>query len=267
MEGRAKLDEAIKRMPATFGLRAFPGRVFRVSPLYSYVNDDGVPMLYTEVQKGAEWLSFAKGTEGEIREQIVTLSTPSVPDIVQTTTDLLGAAFQPLAAGARLQPSNREHPRGSEEWIYDDWLRYEANKEQPQSETRTPGTRRNFHVAPLLGTPAGYTFEVACLADSPDGTHVAGEHLASCFDRERAELICKALTAQPANLARHILAMETDPYLQGHPEWEALLNEAMTIIRATPHQHTTRAEERACEAEAEEAAQGEPEDERERRTR
>lgn len=27
-------------------------------------------------------------------------------------------------------------------------------------------------------------------------------------------------------LAKHILALETDPYLQGHPEWEAFLNEA-----------------------------------------
>ena len=34
-------------------------------------------------------------------------------------------------------------------------------------------------------------------------------------------------------LAEHILALETDPYLQGHPEWEAFLNEAMVFVGKT----------------------------------
>ena len=69
-EQRAMVEEAARAFPATFGLRAFPGSTFRVSLSFSYVNDSGVVMLCTEIQKGEQWLSFAKGTASELRREL-----------------------------------------------------------------------------------------------------------------------------------------------------------------------------------------------------
>jgi len=44
----------------------------------------------------------------------------------------------------------------------------------------------------------------------------------------RARLITSA--PDGLALAEHILSLETDPYLQGHPEWEAFLNEAKALV-------------------------------------
>jgi hypothetical protein len=67
-------QEAIKTaaatFPATFGLRAFPDGLFRISLDASYYSDDGV-MLYTEVQRDGAWLAFAKGTPEELRREVV----------------------------------------------------------------------------------------------------------------------------------------------------------------------------------------------------
>jgi hypothetical protein len=76
-----KLAEAVASFPATFGLRAFPGDVFRVGPHSSYVNDSGEPTLYTEVRRGDQWLSFAKGTPAELRCEIVALPHPFQPKV------------------------------------------------------------------------------------------------------------------------------------------------------------------------------------------
>jgi hypothetical protein len=64
--------------PATFGLSAFPGETFRISEQSSYFNGPftdptrGTLMLYTErLAKDGTWLDFAKGTECELRRQIV----------------------------------------------------------------------------------------------------------------------------------------------------------------------------------------------------
>jgi hypothetical protein len=64
------ISEIIASFPATFGLRSRPGEVFRISKAYSYVNDDGIVMLYTEVKRGNDWLSYAKGTVEELEKQI-----------------------------------------------------------------------------------------------------------------------------------------------------------------------------------------------------
>lgn len=64
---------AIAKFPTTFGLRAFPGKTFRISQGYSYVNDSHVVMLYTEIETETGWQSFCKGTESELRSQIVAL--------------------------------------------------------------------------------------------------------------------------------------------------------------------------------------------------
>lgn len=66
----AKLKETIAKFPATFGLRQWSG-TFRISPGYSYINDNDEQMLYTEILKDGEWVSFAKGTEAELRREIV----------------------------------------------------------------------------------------------------------------------------------------------------------------------------------------------------
>ena len=71
-----ELADAIARFPAQFGLRAFPGEVFRVSTFSSYHSggaDRNTIMLYTERKNGNEWLDFAKGTESELRAQMVEL--------------------------------------------------------------------------------------------------------------------------------------------------------------------------------------------------
>lgn len=68
-----RIREAMATLPATFGLRAFPGDVFRVCEQTSYVNDSDVLMLYTEVLRGDKWLDFAKGTVRELTREVVQL--------------------------------------------------------------------------------------------------------------------------------------------------------------------------------------------------
>ena len=71
---KAEVGEAIKLFPATFGLRAFPGRVFRIEPEASYWSElEGQPLLYAFVECDGKWLSFAKGTVAELRREMVKL--------------------------------------------------------------------------------------------------------------------------------------------------------------------------------------------------
>ena len=69
MKPTLSIDGAISQFPATFSLRAFPGKTFRLSRESSYVNGDQV-ILYTQVQKGDRWLDFAKGTVSELKAQV-----------------------------------------------------------------------------------------------------------------------------------------------------------------------------------------------------
>lgn len=55
---------------------------------------------------------------------------------------------------------------------------------------------------------------------------VWGNSLETCDANARLIAAAPELLA----LAKHILALETDPYLQGHPEWEAYLNEAQAAV-------------------------------------
>jgi hypothetical protein len=64
----------IANFPPTFGLRAYPGDVFRISRTASYFSDYpalGTLYLYTQVRRGDQWLDFCKGTSAELRAQIV----------------------------------------------------------------------------------------------------------------------------------------------------------------------------------------------------
>jgi len=72
-EQKTAVADAIKMFPGEFGLRAFPGDVFRVSERNSFWSDhEQAVMLYTEIQKGDKWLDFAKGTIAELRREVVT---------------------------------------------------------------------------------------------------------------------------------------------------------------------------------------------------
>jgi hypothetical protein len=75
--GQEKIDAAIARFPATFGLRGFPGETFRLSPDASYMAGPCMApthvMLYTQRLHNGEWLDFAKGTEEELRAQVRSL--------------------------------------------------------------------------------------------------------------------------------------------------------------------------------------------------
>lgn len=66
-------EQVIARFPATFGLRAFPGKTFRISAQASYVNDSGTLQLYTQVLRDGQWLDFAKDSEKELRAELVDL--------------------------------------------------------------------------------------------------------------------------------------------------------------------------------------------------
>jgi hypothetical protein len=69
-----KIRNAIARFPSTFGLRGFPGGVFRISPTSSYVSGERV-MLYTERKDNGAWLDFSKGTESELRSEVTSLAS------------------------------------------------------------------------------------------------------------------------------------------------------------------------------------------------
>lgn len=69
MKPTLSIAGAIATFPPTFGLRGFPGLVFRISESASYVSGDTI-MLYTQVSRDGQWLDFAKGTIAELRSQI-----------------------------------------------------------------------------------------------------------------------------------------------------------------------------------------------------
>jgi hypothetical protein len=72
-ETQAAVERAMAEFPSVFGLRGFPGEIFRISKSYSYFNDSDVLMLYTERKSKGEWLSFAKGTVSELLVNVVPL--------------------------------------------------------------------------------------------------------------------------------------------------------------------------------------------------
>lgn len=76
-ENKDQFAAVVATFPAEFGLRGFPGEVFRISEQASYFGDApyGSPrplMLYTErLCSDGQWHDFAKGTESEMRAQCV----------------------------------------------------------------------------------------------------------------------------------------------------------------------------------------------------
>lgn len=75
-EEQAIIAQAVAEFPPEFGLRAFPGKRFKIVEGASYYSNG--PVLYTYVLQTegewkGEWFAFAKGTPGELRAQMVRL--------------------------------------------------------------------------------------------------------------------------------------------------------------------------------------------------
>lgn len=66
------IDRTIKRFPSTFGMRAFPGKIFKINRFNSYIAGDKI-MLYTDIKLNGGWGAFAKGTPEELKREIVKL--------------------------------------------------------------------------------------------------------------------------------------------------------------------------------------------------
>lgn len=67
------VQNTIDSFPPVFGLRAFPGVVFRLSRTHSRLVDGRV-MLYTESKREAWWCLHTRGTESELRRQLIPIN-------------------------------------------------------------------------------------------------------------------------------------------------------------------------------------------------
>ncbi len=68
------IEKVMSTFPKEFGLRNFPGQVFSISKSASYYSDAYGLLLYTAVKNNdGSWSAFAKGTENEIRREVVKL--------------------------------------------------------------------------------------------------------------------------------------------------------------------------------------------------
>ena len=72
-EERRRIAEVVDTFPVAFGLRGFPGEIFKISESASYFGGpaNATLMLYTARWDGKNWNDFAKGTEAELRAQVV----------------------------------------------------------------------------------------------------------------------------------------------------------------------------------------------------
>lgn len=70
-EEQQAIKDAIGRFPPEFGLRSFPGDRFRISPSASFYSATNGVTLYTQVRRGDLWRDFCKGTESELRREII----------------------------------------------------------------------------------------------------------------------------------------------------------------------------------------------------
>lgn len=70
-------DKAIKNtilsFPSIFGMRAFPGKVIRISEHLSFVKQGRI-ILYTEYKREVWWAPFIKTTVSELRTQCIPIS-------------------------------------------------------------------------------------------------------------------------------------------------------------------------------------------------
>jgi hypothetical protein len=118
-EEREAVAAAVAEFPEEFGLRGYPGKIFRVSPTASYYSPgwerDGFRspagvQVYTQVQDddGGTWRDFAKGTVEELRREIT--RTPRYflrRDEIEAEAERLGKALD--ATERELQVQQDRH--------------------------------------------------------------------------------------------------------------------------------------------------------------
>ena len=68
-EEQKVVADAVAKFPEEFGLRAFPGKRFKILRQQSYVSE-GVVMLYTGIRTGDRWECFCKGTVEELQMEV-----------------------------------------------------------------------------------------------------------------------------------------------------------------------------------------------------
>lgn len=61
---------SVAQLPETFGLRGFPGDVFRANAQNSYLNDSGV-QVYLDVYRDGKYVAHSKGTLAEVQREMV----------------------------------------------------------------------------------------------------------------------------------------------------------------------------------------------------
>jgi len=57
-------------LPATFGLRAFPGSVFRVNEAHCFDDQIAVDIR----SQDGQWLSFSRGTVAEVKAEVTNVA-------------------------------------------------------------------------------------------------------------------------------------------------------------------------------------------------
>jgi len=67
------LEKEIASFPENFGLRAFPGKIFRVSKEASYVSEGRIELYVFVRAPGEEWLAWGKGSPEELRSELTEL--------------------------------------------------------------------------------------------------------------------------------------------------------------------------------------------------
>jgi hypothetical protein len=73
-EEREMIRAAAAQLPAEFGLRAFPGKRFRVNVWQSYYHEGRAEiLLYLDVRQDGKWLSFDKDSVEAIKRVMVSL--------------------------------------------------------------------------------------------------------------------------------------------------------------------------------------------------
>lgn len=66
-----EITAVIQSFPATFGLRAFPGKLFKIAVDYCYHNGESIQIV-TEVEStGGKWLHFSRSDADELRRNII----------------------------------------------------------------------------------------------------------------------------------------------------------------------------------------------------
>ncbi len=70
-EQQALVAAEVAKFPGTFGMRGYPGKLFKVCPADSYYSEVYGVLLYVHVQNPDGWCAFAKGDPEELQSQIV----------------------------------------------------------------------------------------------------------------------------------------------------------------------------------------------------